>query len=134
MHNVFGDRVYWGFSDNNFRKASPRGPLCSAICRAAPFPSPENSKQKVFAGFSAISVNKLNLGTEMDEEGDNQEVPAQGKPEEIDISDEEVDLREVNKIEEILGSSASRKVKMLEFERQMFMDCLYNDGLVICGK
>lgn len=52
----------------------------------------------------------------------------------IEDDEEELNINEVIQLDEILGSSASNKVKMLEFERQMFLDCVYNDGLVICGK
>lgn len=52
----------------------------------------------------------------------------------FEIPDEDDDLREIIQIDEILGSSSSGQVKMLDFERQMFLDCVYNDGLVICGK
>lgn len=47
---------------------------------------------------------------------------------------EELDIKELMQLDEILGKSASGQVKMLDFERQMFLDCVYNDGLVICGK
>jgi hypothetical protein len=47
--------------------------------------------------------------------------------------DDDVDLNEINKLEEILSKSGSQ-IKMLEFERQMFLDCVYNDALVICAK
>ena len=45
----------------------------------------------------------------------------------------DVNMKEVIEIDEILSSSGGA-VKMLDFERQLFLDCVYNDGLVICGK
>ena len=50
------------------------------------------------------------------------------------VEDEgDIDMKEVIEIDEILSSTGGQ-VKMLDFERQMFLDCVYNDGLVICGK
>jgi hypothetical protein len=54
--------------------------------------------------------------------------------EEAENPAEEFDIKELEQLDEILGKSASGQVKMLDFERQMFLDCVYNDGLVICGK
>jgi hypothetical protein len=51
----------------------------------------------------------------------------------LDELDDDVDLSEINKLEEIL-SNAGSQIQMLEFERQMFLDCVYNDALVICAK
>lgn len=48
--------------------------------------------------------------------------------------EDDIDIKELVQLDEILGNSASGKVEMLDFERQMFLDCVYNDGLVICGK
>lgn len=50
-----------------------------------------------------------------------------------DELDDDVDFNEINKLEEIL-SKAGSQIQMLEFERQMFLDCVYNDALVICAK
>lgn len=47
-----------------------------------------------------------------------------------EINDDDINVDEIMKIDEILGG----KVKMLDFEKQMFMDCIYNDALTICGK
>lgn len=46
--------------------------------------------------------------------------------------DDDLNINEIEQLDEILGSSG--KGKLLEYERQMFLDCVYNDGLVICGK
>ena len=54
--------------------------------------------------------------------------------EEAEKADDDVNIKELMQLDEILGSSATGKIKMLDFERQMFLDCVYNDGLVICGK
>lgn len=51
-----------------------------------------------------------------------------------EVEEENINFHEVIQLEEILANSGSNDVKMLDFERQMFMDCVYNDGLVICGK
>ena len=51
-----------------------------------------------------------------------------------EVEEEILNFHEVIQLEEILGNSGSNEVKMLDFERQMFLDCVYNDGLVICGK
>lgn len=48
--------------------------------------------------------------------------------------DDNIDLSEINQLEEILANAGTEKVQMLEFERQMFMDMVYNDSLVICAK
>lgn len=63
---------------------------------------------------------------------DVETVDPSSKDEEVTIADEEVNLNEIEQLDEILGSSD--KIKMLDFERQMFLDCVYSDGLVICGK
>lgn len=44
--------------------------------------------------------------------------------------DDDVNIEEIMRIDEILAGSA----KMLDFEKQMFLDCVYNDALTICGK
>lgn len=48
--------------------------------------------------------------------------------------DDDIDLTEINQLEAILSNAGSEKVRMLEFERQMFIDTVSNDSLVICGK
>lgn len=67
----------------------------------------------------------------MDEKGQETSLVA---TEDVETVEEEMNLNEIIQLEEILGNSGENKVKMLDFERQMFMDCVYNDGLVICGK
>lgn len=47
---------------------------------------------------------------------------------------EDVIMAELDHIEKILEKDSSDELKFLEFERQMFLDCIYNDGLVICAK
>lgn len=60
--------------------------------------------------------------------------PVNVEDEAANVEDEgDIDMKEVIEIDEILSSSGGQ-VKMLDFERQMFLDCVYNDGLVICGK
>lgn len=49
------------------------------------------------------------------------------------IMEDEVNVDEIMKIDEILQSTAG-KVRMLEYEKEMFLDCVYNDCLMICGK
>lgn len=38
---------------------------------------------------------------------------------------------DMDEVDELLDKSDS---KLLDFERQMFLDLIYNDALVICGK
>lgn len=48
--------------------------------------------------------------------------------------DDDVYMSELDHIDKILEKDSSSELKFLEFERQMFLDCIYNDGLVICAK
>lgn len=48
--------------------------------------------------------------------------------------EELVDMSNFEHIEKILENDSSTNLKFLEFERQMFLDSIYNDGLVICAK
>lgn len=60
----------------------------------------------------------------------------QATKEVVDIEDsaeEDENFNEILQLDEMLGN-ASGSVKMLDYEKQMFLDCAYNDGLVICGK
>lgn len=41
------------------------------------------------------------------------------------------DMHDLIQVDELLDKSDS---KLLDFERQMFLDLIYNDALVICGK
>lgn len=41
------------------------------------------------------------------------------------------DMNDLMQVDELLDKSDS---KLLDFERQMFLDLIYNDALVICGK
>lgn len=54
--------------------------------------------------------------------------------EDPDKAEDDFDINEIAQLDEILGASNAANVKLLDFERQMFLDCVYNDGLVICGK
>lgn len=55
--------------------------------------------------------------------------------ESAEIIDDDDNISDLIGIEEILArSSASDTEKLLEFEMQMFLDMIYNDGLVICAK
>jgi hypothetical protein len=54
--------------------------------------------------------------------------------EETEENEELVDLSNFEHIEKILENDSSTKLKFLDFERQMFLDSIYNDGLVICAK
>jgi len=54
--------------------------------------------------------------------------------EETIAADDDIDISDIAQADAILEKSALSSVKMLEFEKQMFMDCVYSDGLVICGK
>lgn len=62
------------------------------------------------------------------------EEPGADKPEDVVDPDDDINLNEVIQLDEILGSGGAEKIKMLDYERQMFLDCVYNDGLVICGR
>lgn len=53
---------------------------------------------------------------------------------ELDEDEDDLNINEIMHLDEILGKSSAEKVKLLDYERQMFQDCVYNDGLVICGK
>lgn len=70
----------------------------------------------------------------MEENKDDQPGTSSEASKSTEFVEDEIDMREIEQMEQILGNSPSDKVKMLEFERQMFLDCCYNDGLVICGK
>lgn len=50
-----------------------------------------------------------------------------------DSADEDENFNEILQLDEMIGN-ASGSVKMLDYEKQMFLDCAYSDGLVICGK
>lgn len=68
-------------------------------------------------------------------EGQSDEIGAQSlasTENDIEDLDDNIDLSEVNRLEEILSNAGN--VKMLEYERQMFMDGVYNDSLSICAK
>lgn len=41
------------------------------------------------------------------------------------------DMNDLMQVDELLDKSDN---KLLDFERQMFLDLIYNDALVICGK
>lgn len=41
------------------------------------------------------------------------------------------DMHDLIQVDDLLDKSDS---KLLDFERQMFLDLIYNDALVICGK
>lgn len=70
----------------------------------------------------------------MAENKDDQPGTSKDAVDSVEFAEDEIDMREIEQLDAILGNSPSEKVKMLEFERQMFLDCCYNDGLVICGK
>lgn len=69
---------------------------------------------------------------------DSKEVEPDGgeskEAEHLEDNDEDFNINEIVQLDEILGNNSAEKVKMLDYERQMFLDCVYNDGLVICGK
>lgn len=48
--------------------------------------------------------------------------------------DDEDEFLELDRIDKIMAKDSSDELKCLDFERQMFLDCIYNDGLIICGK
>jgi hypothetical protein len=68
----------------------------------------------------------------MDEPGSSSEPSTSKELEEAAEVNDDIDMKEIIQLDEILGSTG--EVKMLDYERQMFLDCVYNDGLVICGK
>lgn len=67
----------------------------------------------------------------MDGLNEEQKVTPVNKNENIE---ESIDLSEIENAENFLESVSDENLKFLEFERQMFLDCIYNDGLVICSK
>lgn len=69
----------------------------------------------------------------MEEMEEEHTEPGSKDDDDVTVVEDEVNMNEIKQLDEILGSS-SEKAKMLDFERQMFLDCVYNDGLVICGK
>jgi hypothetical protein len=54
--------------------------------------------------------------------------------ESIELEDNDDDLAEIDNAEILLKRDQSENLKFLEFERQMFLDCIYNDALTICAK
>lgn len=56
------------------------------------------------------------------------------KKDEVKDDEESLNLSNLDNIERILEEDAENKLKFLEFERQMFLDSVFNDGLVICAK
>jgi hypothetical protein len=70
----------------------------------------------------------------MDGPGKNIEPSTSKELEEVAEVDDDIDMKEIEivQLDEILSSPG--EAKMLDYERQMFLDCVYNDGLVICGK
>lgn len=47
---------------------------------------------------------------------------------------DDVDMSEFDRIDKILEKDESESLRFLDFEKQIFLDCVYNDGLVICAK
>lgn len=66
------------------------------------------------------------------EESNKDSEPSTSKA--IAADNEDVDMAELDQIDKMLEKDSSNELKFLEFERQMFLDCIYNDGLVICAK
>ncbi|KAG5680775.1 hypothetical protein PVAND_010262 [Polypedilum vanderplanki] len=48
--------------------------------------------------------------------------------------EDDINVEEINFMEKILEKDASDELKCLDFERQMFLDCVFSDGLMICAK
>lgn len=90
------------------------------------------SKQKFLPAL--LPVELINLAVRMEENSEPKPGTSTDAAESVEVAEEEIDMREIDRIDEILGNSPSETAKMLEFERQMFIDCCYNDGLVVCGK
>lgn len=40
-------------------------------------------------------------------------------------------LTEIQRIDKILDEKVSKKISMLNFERQIFIDCVYSDGTMV---
>lgn len=59
-------------------------------------------------------------------------MPSTSKSKEDD--DDDVDMSEFDHIDKILEKDESDSLKFLDFEKQIFLDCVYNDSLVICAK
>jgi hypothetical protein len=70
----------------------------------------------------------------MDKEGTESNVNEAAEEKKTEDDGEDIDLEEINRIEKILENDASEELKCLDFERQMFIDCAFNDGLMICAK
>lgn len=66
-------------------------------------------------------------------DGESCESVGQAAKEVEDSGDEDENFNEILQLDEMIGN-ASGSVKLLDYEKQMFLDCAYNDGLVICGK
>lgn len=66
-------------------------------------------------------------------DGESCESAGQAAKEVEDSGDEDENFNEILQLDEMIGN-ASGSVKLLDYEKQMFLDCAYNDGLVICGK
>jgi hypothetical protein len=59
-------------------------------------------------------------------------MPSTSKAKEEDEDD--MDTSEFDRIDKMLEKDESNSLKFLDFEKQTFLDCVYNDGLVICAK
>lgn len=59
-------------------------------------------------------------------------MPSTSKSKEGD--DDDIDMSEFDRIDKILEKDESEILKLLDFEKQIFLDCVYNDGLVVCAK
>lgn len=66
------------------------------------------------------------------EEGSKKSEPSASKV--IESIDDDIDMSELDRIEKIIEKDASEELRLISFEKQMFLDCVYNDGLVICAK
>lgn len=49
-------------------------------------------------------------------------------------NEEDPNLSDLDKVEKVLEVESQSKLRFLDFEKQMFLDCVFNDGLVICAK
>lgn len=58
--------------------------------------------------------------------------PLTSESKETNVADE--DMSHLDYIDKLLVKDSSEKLQFLEFERQMFLDAVYNDALVICAK
>ena len=76
-----------------------------------------------------VNLSKMEENTE-DTENKIVEDMKEGTQEDEEL----MDMSNFDQIEKVLENDISTKLKFLDYEKQMFLDIIYNDGLVICAK